>query len=217
MQDGIDIDLSNKGRSFFEIVDSINAIAQNGLTFGRDKYDLERYQQLRDLASRLLEEFTGVPAIEVGEWLARDAGYATPKIDVRAIVFRENAVLLAREDADGCWSVPGGWADVNTSPRESAEREVREETGLEVRATRLLALHDKRKRDYPFQMPHAYKAFFLCEVIGGEMAQGTLETIETGFFELDSLPPLSQDRITERQLRHLVELAARSDLHTEFD
>jgi len=138
-------------------------------------------------------------------------------IDVRAIVFRENTVLLARECADGRWSVPGGWADVNSSPRESAEREVREETGLQVRATRLLALHDKRKRDYPFQIPHAHKAFFLCEVIGGQLAQETLETTGTGFFELDRLPPLSQDRITEKQPRHFVELAARQDLPTEFD
>jgi ADP-ribose pyrophosphatase YjhB (NUDIX family) len=203
--------------SFMEIVDSLSAIAQNGLTYGKDKYDLERYEQLRHLVSKLLSDFTTIPPAQVGDWLAQDSGYATPKLDVRAIVFRADTVLLARESTDGRWALPGGWADINTSPAESAEREVREETGLDVRAIRLVALHDKRKRDYPFQIPHAYKAFFLCEEIGGEIMQGTLETLEARFFELASLPPLSEDRITEAQLRHLVALAAKKDQPSEFD
>jgi ADP-ribose pyrophosphatase YjhB (NUDIX family) len=212
-----DTDPSEPIVSFMKIVDSLSAIAQNGLTYGKDKYDLERYEQLRDLVARMLGDFTAIPAAQVGEWLAKDSGYATPKLDVRAIVLRADTVLLTKESIDGLWALPGGWADVNTSPAESIEREVREETGLHVRATRLVALHDKRKRDYPFQIPHAYKAFFLCEEIGGEIIQGTLETLEARFFELDSIPPLSDNRITEAQLRHLVALAAKEDQPTEFD
>jgi ADP-ribose pyrophosphatase YjhB (NUDIX family) len=202
---------------FFEAMGAAAAIAQNGLTYAHDKYDLERYEQLRGIIAQLLGNFLAVPAASTLEWLANDSGYATPKLDVRALLLRGTSVLLVQEKMDGLWSLPGGWADVNSSPRESVEREVLDETGLIVHASRMLALYDKQKRDYPPQLPHAYKCFFLCQESGGQLTQGTLETAKAEFFEHDAIPSLSRHRITESQLAHLLKLAINPAAPTEFD
>src|SRR6516225_4615084 len=115
----------------------LQAIAQTGLTFSRDEYDLDRYRRLRAIAVELLAVYSNVPIERVQGLFDQDVGYPTPKIDVRAAVFRDQRILLVREISDGCWTLPGGWADVNQSARECVEREVKEESGFEVRALKL--------------------------------------------------------------------------------
>ncbi len=199
------------------LIEELASIAQNGLAFASDKFDVERYQQLRGIAAELGAEISGNNIDRVQEFFALDTHYATPKLDVRAIVLDSEKVLLTQELSDGKWTLPGGWSDINCSPAESVEKEVREETGLEVKAHRLLGLCDKQKHDYPPQIPHAYKAFFHCLKTGGQLIKGTLETSDAEFFDLDNLPELSPDRVSAGQLQRMVTKAITADPLADFD
>ena len=188
----------------------IQALAQTGLAFSRDRYDRERYEALREIAAALMGGDPGLlPAFEAQQ------GYATPKVDVRAIVLREGGILLVREVADGLWCPPGGWADVGDSPSAAVEREVVEETGLRVRATRLLGLWDRNRHGHPPIPFHAYKLFFLCEELGGELTSSE-ETLDVGFFDPRALPPLSVDRVMPVQIETSVRIAVEGGA-TYFD
>jgi ADP-ribose pyrophosphatase YjhB (NUDIX family) len=175
------------------------AIAQSGLTFATDPFDIERYEALRLLAAEVVADHTGRDLLDVAAFFARESGYATPKIDVRGAVFDGGKVLMVRERSDGRWSLPGGWADVLDTPRSAVEREIREESGYEARAAKLLAVLD-RNHDAPAPaLLHAWKIFVRCEIVGG-CAGASIETDGVGFFSRDELPPLSGTRTTTRQL-----------------
>jgi ADP-ribose pyrophosphatase YjhB (NUDIX family) len=122
----------------------LNALAQTGLTFAENPYDIERYTAICTIAAEMIAQGAGVDAGQVLDLLDADAGYATPKVDVRGIVFRDGKILLVQERSDGLWTLPGGWADVGNSPADAVVREIREESGFENRATKLLALLDQR-------------------------------------------------------------------------
>ena len=188
----------------------VQALAQTGLAFSQDRYDRERYKTLLGIAADLMGGDPGlVPAF------AAQTGYATPKVDVRAIVLREGKVLLVREVADGLWCPPGGWADVGDAPSAAVEREVFEEAGLTVRATQLLGLWDRNQHGHPPIPFHAYKLFFLCEELGGEL-RTSVETLEVGFFDPHDLPPLSVDRVLPIQIETSIR-AATGGGDTYFD
>ena len=104
----------------------LSALAQDGLAYGDDEYDLDRYQQVGRLAAELLSVLSGRPAGELALELGRDSGYATPKIDVRGVIFdQRERVLLMREKMDGRWSLPGGWADPGDAPCSGHPRDPR--------------------------------------------------------------------------------------------
>jgi ADP-ribose pyrophosphatase YjhB (NUDIX family) len=197
-------------------VQQLQAISQAGLTYSRDPFDRERFEQLRHLAAEMLAARTGAPLAAVLGWLHAEAGYATPKVDVRVAVFRDNRILLVREAADQRWSVPGGWADVGESAAEVAVREVREESGYEVRVTKLLGIWDKAKHEHPPQLWYVYKIFFRAELTGGAARTG-FETDDTGWFTRDAVPELSVDRITHRQIARLFEHHDSPELPADFD
>jgi ADP-ribose pyrophosphatase YjhB (NUDIX family) len=201
---------------WLEWVREMQAIAQNGLTYAKDPFDRERYEQLRRLAARVAEHCTQVPAEQLAAWFNAEGGYATPKIDVRGVVFRDGRILLVKERSDGRWTLPGGWADVGDSPREAVEREVREESGYETRATKMLAVYDRNKHDHPPFMWHVYKLFILCELVGGE-AKTSIETEGVDFFAEDELPELSLTRVVEKQIRRFFEHARNPEMPTDFD
>lgn len=180
------------------LMEKLAAIAQAGLTYSVDDYDRERFAELQGLGQRLLRALASEGRSLEGLY-SEDVGYRTPKVDVRAVVFRGDTVLLVRERIDGKWTVPGGWADIGDSPAESTLRELKEESGYEGRVLRLLALFDRDRQGHDPLPWHTYKAFFLCEVDGRPEEQ-TLETDGVGFFPLDALPELSTARVTERQL-----------------
>ena len=193
------------------------AMTQTALTYARDPYDVARYVRLRELAAEMLATGADAPLGVVRGVLAAETGHATPKVDVRACVIDERGrLLLVRERSDGGWTLPGGWADVGETPSEAVVREVEEESGFVVRATRLLAVWDKRRHDHPPQPFYVYKLFFLCERSGGA-ARTSDETDDVGFFALDALPPLSLHRVTPAQLHRLSALAALPDAPTAFD
>ncbi|MEF2277551.1 NUDIX hydrolase [Deinococcus sp. YIM 134068] len=197
----------------------LQAIAQAGLTYTRDPYDRDRFERLLALTAELLAEGTGQTAGEVHGLLRVEAGYLTPKVDVRAVVLNEaGEVLLTRERVDGLWSLPGGWADPGGSPREMAVREVREETGRTVRAGRLLALLDKGRHAHPPDLWAVYKVFVACELLEdvGEHPHNT-ETLDSRWFPVDALPPLSLGRNLPEQVRRMVELARHPELGVDVD
>jgi ADP-ribose pyrophosphatase YjhB (NUDIX family) len=150
------------------------------------------------------------------ELFAASHGYATPKVDVRAAVFQDDRLLLVREREDGCWALPGGWAEVGQSAAESAEREVREESGYVVRAVKLLACWDRNKHPHPPIPFHAYKLAFLCELLGGSPGRSS-ETDDVGFFAENQIPELSLTRTLPEQIRFLFQCLRNPDAPTEFD
>jgi len=186
-------------------------MAQNGLTYSKDRYDIERYREIADIAFHMMAEGGGVPKNSVIDLFRFERGHATPKVDVRVAVFgsREDRdkILLVRERGDGGWTLPGGWADVNETPSEAAVRECREESGYVVRVTRLLAAWDKRKHPHPPQAFFVCKLVFEAEIESMESAGGDgFETDGVAFFRRDSLPPLSLDRTVPSQIERLFEL-----------
>lgn len=200
----------------------LRAIAQTGLGYSRDPYDRERFTETGVIAEAMLGTLVDTtPAVIRGVYLP-EHGYPTPKVDVRAGVFFDDAVLLVQETADGRWSLPGGWADEAESPRQAIEREVLEESGLEVRADKLVAVKDRALHDYaPRRLEHIYKLFFLCTLTGDPEALGpaeaSVETAAAGFFPLDTLPPLSVGRTLADDIAMLREHADHPELPTLFD
>jgi ADP-ribose pyrophosphatase YjhB (NUDIX family) len=189
---------------WLELAKQLQAIAQSGLEYSSNIYDIERYKQVRKLSIEIMHAFTGKPMARLLNIFASEKGYQTPKVDVRGVVFRNDKILLVQEKIDERWSVPGGWADIGLTPFEVAMKEVYEEAGLEVLPVRLLAVFDKKCHRHPPDMYHVYKLFILCEELGGTIKGGS-ETSEVNFFGLDELPPLSEPRITEEQIKMMFE------------
>lgn len=199
-----------------ELAQRIQALAQTGLTFTRDRYDTERYEELREIAVTLMSLTNASMREPLLNAFKEQIGYATPKVDVRAVILREGRILLAREAHDGLWSLPGGWADVGDRPSHAIEREVLEETGLVARATRLLGVFDLNLHNHPAQAFQAYKLFFLCEELGGELTT-CVDTLELGFFSPDELPPLSLGRVVPEEIHTCMALTADPNAPAYFD
>lgn len=177
----------------------LQALAQAGLTYCENPYDIERYEQIREISIGIMENHSGLEESFIREVFLAEKGYPTPKVDIRAVTFRGEKILMVRERIDGRWSIPGGWADVGLSPFEIAEKETREEAGIQVKALRLLAVLDKMKHHHPPDIYHAYKLFILCEDNGESPSPG-METLDAAFFSPDELPPLSVERNTREQI-----------------
>ncbi len=205
-----------KSGKLFNCAQRLQALAQAGIAYSSNPYDLERYQEIRLLSVNLLQELTDEPFEKILRVFAAENGYQTPKVDVRAVLFNEQAqILMVREKIDGGrWTLPGGWADVGCTPFEAAVKETQEETGLVVRANRLLALLDKRKHDHPLQPWYVYKIFIHCEIVGGSLAPETTETSDARWFHQHEFPSLdlSIDRVTIPQLEALMRFAQNPDL-----
>ena len=181
------------------IAKEIQAIALAGLAYSENKYDLDRYRQLRELSVRIMHDYTNAPIQKIKDLFASEEGYQTPKVDIRSVVFREGKILMVQEALDQKWTLPGGWADVNYSPFEIAVKEVFEEAGIEVKAQRLLAVFDKMKHAHPPDLYHVYKFFILCADSGQTLRSG-METIDAAWVERNNIPPLSSLRITKKQI-----------------
>jgi ADP-ribose pyrophosphatase YjhB (NUDIX family) len=195
----------------------LQAIAQNGLTFATDAYDIERYKALRSIAAEMLAAGSGLePSVVLG-LLEQETGYATPKVDVRGVVFRDDKLLMVRERSDGKWTLPGGWADVCASPAANVAREIYEESGFVTRATKILAVFDRSKHPHEPPFPfHVYKFFMLCVITGGAAATSN-ETDSVGFFAEQEVPELSVTRVTPAQIKRMFEHHRQPDLPTDFD
>jgi ADP-ribose pyrophosphatase YjhB (NUDIX family) len=194
----------------------LQSIAQAGLTFSRDRYDLDRYEQIRNLSIEILHEYTDMDQGKIRDLFANETGYQTPKVDIRAAVFKEGKILLVKEKVDGKWSLPGGWADVNSSVTESVERECLEEAGARVKPTRIIAIHLANKHNNQDFLYTIYKIIVECELIENNFKENT-ETLDAGFFEADDLPELSVNRNTHGQINLCFEAKNHKVFETIFD
>ncbi|AQX56173.1 NUDIX hydrolase [Priestia flexa] len=194
----------------------LQAIAQAGLTYSKDMYDIERFEMIRDLSIEMMAKQTGTPQKVVKELFANETGYATPKVDVRAVIFKGNKILMVKEKLDGHWALPGGWADIGLTAKEVAVKEVREEAGYNVQPIKLLAVLDKKCHPHPPSPYHVYKLFIQCEITGGSGESG-METSDVGFFAEDELPPLSVERNTESQIKQMFDCVKEPNVPTYFD
>jgi len=196
----------------------LQAIAQIGLAFAENHYDRERYEDIRRIAAEMMAAGSDADVQHIAGLFAGEEGYATPKVDVRGVVFRDDGLLFVKELSDGGrWTLPGGWADVNDSPAEAVVREIREESGFETRAVKLLAVYDRSR--HPHVPPHpysVYKLFFRCEITGGA-ASVSPETGGAAFFRENDIPELSIARITPDEIARLFEHYRHPDLPTDFD
>ena len=195
----------------------LQAMSQTGLFYSKDKYDTERYERLRFLATKMMAIGAGVATEKIIDLFRQDTGYATPRVDVRGAAFRDGRVLMVRERNDGRWALPGGWADVNQTAAQCVAREIEEESGFSARAVKLCAVWDRRRHGHTPPHPfYVYKMFFLCEITGGE-PRPSLETSESAFFAEDELPDLSPGRVQPAQIRRMFEHRRYPGLPTDFD
>jgi ADP-ribose pyrophosphatase YjhB (NUDIX family) len=193
---------------WLEVAQSLQSIAQAGLTYSKDKYDIERFDQIKQLAVSIVDEHAVAPQEKVQQLFDLEEGYLTPKVDVRGAIFREDKILLVKETIDDCWSLPGGWADVGYTASEVIVKEVNEESGLNVKVNRLLAVLDKKCHPHPPDLYYVYKIFFLCDELGGVLKKG-METSDVRFFALQDLPELSKGRNTKNQIEMMFSLRDR--------
>lgn len=193
----------------------IFSLSQAGLAYSKNEFDLARYKRLQEITAEMLESQSDLPKQSVLESFSMQAGYATPKIDVRGAVVREGKILLIQERTDGKWAMPGGWADLGDAPASVAEREVWEESGYRVKAEKVVAVLDAN-RIQPMEFYHAFKIIFLCRLMGGEPRTSN-ETSAVDFFDANELPPLSKYRTNEAMLREVFAHVKDPGRRTAFD
>jgi ADP-ribose pyrophosphatase YjhB (NUDIX family) len=197
----------------------IQALAQTGLAFSKDPYDLERFAALRRLSVRIMTEHTGADSRRIEALFDGETGYATPKVGVRGAVFDwAGRILMVREVVDeNRWTLPGGWADVNQTPAQSVVREVFEESGYRVRPVKLAAVWDRARQAQPAMAFSVVRMFFVCALEGGEPAT-SLETSEVGWFaEADVPADLSVRRTLPHHISRMFAHWREPGLATEFD
>lgn len=198
----------------------LQAISQTGLHYSESQYDRERYEQIKIIAAEILAKHSNLSVEKFLNFNAAEFGYATPKVDVRGVIFQNGKILLVREIADaGRWTLPGGWADVSDTPTQAVIREVREESGFETKVVKLLAVYDRQQQKHTPPFPYSvYKLFFHCQIIGGE-PQINNEVSEIAFFNEAELPleELSTSRVTKSQLTRFFEFYKTPDLPADFD
>ncbi len=163
-------------------------LAATGLVAPATPYDADRYARLRRIAQVLRN--SDPPSLAQSDGLGpADALTAkTPRIAADAAVFDlQGRLLLIQRTDSALWALPGGSAEVGNLPAAVAEREVWEETGVFVRAERLLGLYAIPNRagpGYPLCI-----LLFLCRYLSG-VPVVTHESLDVGYFGQDALPPL---------------------------
>ena len=193
----------------------IFSLSQSGLTYSGNQYDIERYKRLQEITAEIIESQSDISRESALDSFSMQAGYITPKVDVRGAVVQDGKILLIQERADGMWAMPGGWADLGNSPASVAEREVWEESGYRVKAEKVVAVIDAN-RIQPMEFYHAYKIIFLCKLLGGE-PRTSYETLAVDFFDPDRLPPLSSYRTNEEMLKEVFAHVQDPNRPTAFD
>ncbi len=194
----------------------IQSLAQAGLAYTTNVYDIERYERLREITAEMIEEKSNINLEKVKELFCNETGYQTPKIDTRAAIFKDNQILLVHEN-NGTWSLPGGWCDVLESVKSNTIKEVKEEAGLDVKATKIIAVQDRNKHNRPIYAYGVCKIFVMCESIGGEFKEN-IETTEMKYFALDELPEnFANEKCTKEQVEMCFEARDDENWKVQFD
>lgn len=194
----------------------IQSLAQAGLTYTSNVYDIERYERLREIAAEIIEEKSNISLEKVKDLFCNENGYQTPKIDTRAAIFKDDKILLTHEN-NGTWSLPGGWCDVLESVASNTIKEVKEETGLDVETIKIIAVQDRNKHNKPIYAYGVCKIFVLCNVIGGEFIEN-IETTEIKYFSLDEIPNnLAEEKTNNEQIEMCFKAYKDEKWQTQFD
>lgn len=200
------------GIDVLEKAKRLKALADIGLLYCKNAYDKERYEEVQHMALELLQEISGHEKEQLNATFPIATDYPTAKVDIRGMILSpDQKILLVREQADGKWSLPGGWADVGFSAKEVIIKECAEETGLEVVPQRLLAVFDKRLHPHPPQPFYVYKLVFLCEAVSTTIIKG-FDVLDVQYFAIDALPELSEDRILKSQVEQVFQIAMQPHL-----
>lgn len=194
----------------------LQSIAQSGITYSKDKYDIERFEEIRNLSCEILKEYTDIPTAKVKDLFCNEKGYQTPKVDVRAAIFINNKILLVKESLDNKWALPGGWAEIDLSIKENAIKESFEEAGVNITPVKLIAVLDKNKHSFNLSPYSVYKVFVLCNFISGEFKEN-IETDDSSLFSIDNLPNLSLERNSYEQVKMCFDFNENQNLNTIFD
>lgn len=208
--------MKNKNSGMVDYIIELQSLAQAGLYYGHDEFDKERYQRIREISAQMLSLCSEMPVETVIDVFCHEIGYQTPKLDTRAAIFNEKGEILLVQEKDGLWSLPGGWVDVNTSIKENIEKEVKEEAGLDVVATKIIAVMDRDKHNLPRYIYKVIKVFMLCEVKSGKFKKN-LETIASEYFSLGDLPPLSTAKNNHQQIQLCFQAYHQKQWQTYFD
>lgn len=194
----------------------IQSLAQAGLTYTTNVYDIERYERLREISAEMIASKSEMSLEKVKDLFCNETGYQTPKLDTRAAIFMDDKILLVHEN-NGTWSLPGGWVDVLESVKSNTIKEVREETGLIVDATKLIAVQERNKHNKPIYAYGVCKVFVLCELLGGKFEEN-IETTEIKYFSLDEIPSnLAEEKTNKEQIEMCFEAYKDKDWQTQFD
>lgn len=204
-----------KNEKWLEWAVKLQSIAQAGLFYAKDVFDIERYEQIREISAEMLAYKTGIPIDKVKDLFCNEIGYQTPKLDSRAAIFQGNKILLVKEK-NGTWSLPGGWVDVTVSVKENVIKEVKEEAGLDVTADLVIAIQDREKHNLPVYAHKVCKIFVLCTAIGGEF-EPNIETVESRYFGIDELPVLAEEKNNAEQIRMCFDAYYADNWKTLFD
>ncbi len=188
----------DKNEKWLQWAVELQSLAQAGLFYCKDKYELERYERIREISAEMLSLKTDIPLEKVKDLFCGDVGYQTPKIDTRAAIFKDGKILLVHE-VNGTWALPGGWVDVNVSVMENTIKEVREEAGLDVTVKRIIAVQDREKHNLPIYAYKVCKIFMQCEVTGGAFVPN-IETTGFDYFGMDELPCLAEEKNNREQI-----------------
>ena len=194
----------------------IQSIAQAGIAYTENPYDVERYERLREISAEIISGKSDINLEKVKDLFCGETGYQTPKIDTRGAIFKDDKILLVHEN-NGTWSLPGGWCDVLESVKSNTEKEIREEAGLEAKAVKLIAVQDRNKHNEPYYVYSVCKVFVLCELVGGEFKEN-VETTEIKYFGIDELPEnLANEKNNKEQILMCFEAYKNPDWQTQFD
>ena len=200
---------------WLELIIEIQSLAQNGLAYTNNVYDKERFERLRDISAEMLSMKSDLSLEKVKDLFCNEKGYQTPKLDTRAVIFKDDKILLVKEN-NGTWSLPGGWVDVLESVASNTVKEAKEETGLDVVPKRIIAIQDRNKHNKPIYAYGICKIFVLCEVIGGKFEK-SIETIETNYFSLDELPLLAEAKTNKEQIEMCFKAVNDESWQVQFD
>lgn len=200
---------------WLELAIEIQSIAQTGLEYSNNVYDTERYEKLRNISVEMISMKTDLNFDKIKDLFCNETGYQTPKLDTRAVIFKDNKILLVHEN-NGTWSLPGGWVDVLESVKSNTIKEVKEETGLNVETKSIIALQDRNRHNKPIYAYGICKIFVLCEVISGKFEKN-IETTEIDYFSLDKLPKLAEEKCNKEQIEMCFKAINDEDWQVQFD
>ena len=203
-------------KKWLELAIEIQSLAQSGLAYTKNVYDIERYERLRDISAEMIGMKTDLEFNKIKELFCNETGYQTPKIDTRAVIFKDDKILLTHEN-NGTWSLPGGWCDVLESVGSNTIKEVKEETGLDVETIKIIAVQDRNRHNKPIYAYGVCKIFILCNVVGGEFVEN-IETTEIKYFSLDEIPnDLAEEKNNKEQIEMCFEAYKNENWQVQFD